>query len=93
MDRSKDRSNKDLVLKAFGTLFNHRDHSSAETFWSPRYIQHSAHIEPGRDGLLPSAECSRYVALRARFDLGRIGLGNFSGSIQWLWPACKLDCH
>ena len=22
-----------------------------ETFWSPKYIQHSAHIEPGREGL------------------------------------------
>jgi predicted SnoaL-like aldol condensation-catalyzing enzyme len=24
---------------------------SAERFWSPHYIQHSAHIPPGRDGL------------------------------------------
>ena len=24
---------------------------AAEKFWSPDYIQHSAHIEPGRDGL------------------------------------------
>jgi predicted SnoaL-like aldol condensation-catalyzing enzyme len=24
---------------------------AAEPFWSPNYIQHSAHIEPGRDGL------------------------------------------
>ena len=22
-----------------------------ETFWSPKYVQHSAHIEPGREGL------------------------------------------
>ena len=36
----------------------HSTHSStsaiykaAERFWSPDYIQHSAHIEPGRDGL------------------------------------------
>ena len=24
---------------------------AAERFWSPNYIQHSAHIEPGREGL------------------------------------------
>jgi predicted SnoaL-like aldol condensation-catalyzing enzyme len=39
------------VLNAFDTLFNKRDYVSAERFWSPRYIQHSAHIAPGRDGL------------------------------------------
>ena len=39
------------VLTAFDTLFNKRDYASAERFWSPRYIQHSAHIPPGRDGL------------------------------------------
>jgi predicted SnoaL-like aldol condensation-catalyzing enzyme len=45
------QKNKDLVLKAFDTLFNKRDYATAETFWSRKYIQHSAHIEPGRDGL------------------------------------------
>jgi predicted SnoaL-like aldol condensation-catalyzing enzyme len=39
------------VLTAFDTLFNKRDYAAAERFWSPRYIQHSAHIPPGRDGL------------------------------------------
>jgi predicted SnoaL-like aldol condensation-catalyzing enzyme len=43
--------NKELVLKAFDTLFNKRDYAAAERFWSPHYIQHSTHIEPGRDGL------------------------------------------
>ena len=43
--------NKRLVLKAFDTLFNKRDYASAEKFWSADYIQHSAHIGPGRDGL------------------------------------------
>ena len=43
--------NKTLVLEAFDTLFNKRDYTSAERFWSDRYIQHSAHIAPGRDGL------------------------------------------
>ena len=43
--------NKAIVLEAFDTLFNKRDYTAAEAFWSPNYIQHSAHIEPGRDGL------------------------------------------
>jgi predicted SnoaL-like aldol condensation-catalyzing enzyme len=43
--------NKALVLEAFGTLFNKRAYAPAERFWSPNYIQHSAHTEPGRDGL------------------------------------------
>ena len=42
--------NKAIVLKAFDTLFNQRDYAAAEKFWSPDYIQHSAHIPPGRDG-------------------------------------------
>ena len=40
-----------LVLKAFDTLFNRRDYDTAAKLWSPDYIQHSAHIPPGRDGL------------------------------------------
>src|SRR5271156_5017877 len=43
--------NKALVLEAFHTLFNKRDYAGAERFWSNRYIQHSAHIPPGRNGL------------------------------------------
>src|SRR5271170_1155195 len=43
--------NKKLVLDAFNTLFNKRDYAAAETFWSPNYVQHSAHIPPGREGL------------------------------------------
>ena len=42
---------KTFVLKAFDTLFNERDYEAAEKLWSPNYIQHSAHIPPGRDGL------------------------------------------
>jgi predicted SnoaL-like aldol condensation-catalyzing enzyme len=42
---------KAMVLKAFDTLFNKRDYAKAAEFWSETYIQHSAHIEPGRDGL------------------------------------------
>jgi predicted SnoaL-like aldol condensation-catalyzing enzyme len=42
--------NKAVVLEAFDTLFNRRDYETAQRFWSPDYIQHSAHIEPGREG-------------------------------------------
>jgi predicted SnoaL-like aldol condensation-catalyzing enzyme len=43
--------NKTLVLEAFDALFNQRDYANAERYWLPNYIQHSAHIAPGRDGL------------------------------------------
>jgi len=43
--------NRALVLRAFDILFNKRDYAAAEQFWSPQYIQHSAHIAPGREGL------------------------------------------
>ena len=46
-----EEKNKELVLKAFDTLFNKRDYAAAEKFWSPSYIQHSTHIAPGREGL------------------------------------------
>ena len=51
MKRTTAAENKALVLEAFDTLFNKRDYAAAERYWSPNYIQHSAHIEPGRDGL------------------------------------------
>jgi predicted SnoaL-like aldol condensation-catalyzing enzyme len=51
MNQTKEAKNKALVLEAFDTLFNKRDYPTAERFWSPNYIQHSAHIEPGREGL------------------------------------------
>jgi predicted SnoaL-like aldol condensation-catalyzing enzyme len=44
-------ANKALVLEAFDTLFNKRDYKAAERYWSSNYIQHSAHIPPGRDGV------------------------------------------
>jgi predicted SnoaL-like aldol condensation-catalyzing enzyme len=51
MSQTIQEKNKALVLEAFDTLFNKRDYEPAERYWSPNYIQHSAHIEPGRDGL------------------------------------------
>jgi predicted SnoaL-like aldol condensation-catalyzing enzyme len=51
MTRTTPEQNKVLVLEGFETLFNKRDYAAAERFWSDRYIQHSAHIAPGRAGL------------------------------------------
>src|SRR5258708_34238261 len=51
MSQSTESKNKALVLRAFDTLFNKRDYAAAERFWSSNYTQHSAHIEPGREGL------------------------------------------
>src|SRR5260370_23415765 len=51
MSQTTESKNKALVLEAFDTLFNKRDYAGAERYWSPDYIQHSAHIAPGREGL------------------------------------------
>ena len=51
MPKTRLDRNKALVLEAFDTLFNRRDYAAAARFWSDTYIQHSAHIEPGREGL------------------------------------------
>jgi predicted SnoaL-like aldol condensation-catalyzing enzyme len=51
MTKKTPEQNKALVLEAFDTLFNKHDIAAAERFWSPDYIQHSAHIPPGREGL------------------------------------------
>lgn len=69
MSASKSQANKALVLEAFETLFNRRDYAAAERFWSPRYIQHSAHIAPGRDGLF---ELIRAAPQKLRYEPGLI---------------------
>ena len=51
MAKTTEEANKLLVLEAFDRLFNKRDYKAAERYWSSNYIQHSAHIPPGRDGL------------------------------------------
>jgi predicted SnoaL-like aldol condensation-catalyzing enzyme len=51
MKKKAEENNRKLVLEAFDTLFNKRDYAAAERYWSPYYIQHSAHIGPGREGL------------------------------------------
>jgi predicted SnoaL-like aldol condensation-catalyzing enzyme len=51
MTQANEEKNKAFVLEAFEALFNKRDYAAAERFWSPNYVQHSAHIPPGREGL------------------------------------------
>ena len=51
MAKTTEEANKLLVLEAFDTLFNKRDYKAAERYWLSNYIQHRAHIPPGRDGL------------------------------------------
>ena len=54
-DLQQEAQNKALVLEAFDALFNRRDFEAAERYWSPDYVQHSAGIGPGRDGLFALA--------------------------------------
>ena len=65
MSDSKSERNKAIVLEAFDTLFNKRDYAAAKRFWSDRYIQHSAHIAPGREGLF---ELIRSVPETLRYE-------------------------
>ena len=58
MSETIEEKNKALVLDAFDTLFNKKDYAAAEKYWSPNYIQHSAHIPPGRDGLFNLVKAS-----------------------------------
>jgi predicted SnoaL-like aldol condensation-catalyzing enzyme len=66
-------------------LFNKRDYDAAARFWSDRYIQHSAHIEPGREGLfnlvrgLPDSLRYEHGLILAEGDYV-IVYGRFSGN-------------
>jgi predicted SnoaL-like aldol condensation-catalyzing enzyme len=75
MAKNTPEQNKALVLQAFDTLFNKRDYAAAERFWSPDYIQHSAHIEPGREGLF---NLIRSLPPTLKYEAGLIvGEGDF----------------
>src|SRR4029077_20040789 len=62
-------TNRALVLVAFDTLFNKRDYAAAMQYWSPNYVQHSAHIPPGRDGLF---NLVRALPLLLKYEPGLI---------------------
>jgi predicted SnoaL-like aldol condensation-catalyzing enzyme len=93
MNDSKAENNKAIVLEAFETLFNKRDYATAERFWSPNYIQHSAHIEPGRDGLF---NLIKSIPLTLRYEPGVIvAEGDFviiHGRFSGFRTAGQLDC-
>jgi predicted SnoaL-like aldol condensation-catalyzing enzyme len=92
MPKTTPEQNKALVLKAFDTLFNQRDYPAAEGFWSPHYIQHSDHIEPGREGLF---KLIRSLPATLKYEAGAIVAdgdfvivhGRFSGfgaPVNWI---------
>jgi predicted SnoaL-like aldol condensation-catalyzing enzyme len=92
MPKTTPEQNKALVLGAFDTLFNKRDYAAAERLWSPDYIQHSAHIAPGREGLfdliksLPPTLKYEPGAIVAEGDLVIVH-GRFSGfgaPLNWI---------
>ena len=69
MGQTIESKNKALVLEAFDTLFNKRDYEAAERYWSPNYIQHSAHIPPGREGLF---NLIKSIPLTLKYESGAI---------------------
>ena len=89
MERTTEENNKELVLEAFDALFNIRDYVAAERYWSPHYIQHSAHIEPGREGLL---NLIKSLPPTLKYEPEAILAG---GDCPWpflrLWCARELD--
>jgi predicted SnoaL-like aldol condensation-catalyzing enzyme len=75
MARELEDKNKALVLRAFDTLFNQRDYAAAARFWSPKYVQHSAHIAPGREGLF---DLIKSIPPTLKYEAGTIvAEGNF----------------
>ena len=67
MRQTVEEKNKAIVREGFQTLFNRRDYMAAERFWSPDYIQHSAHIPPGREGLF---DLVRSIPPTLRYEAG-----------------------
>ena len=92
MERKTEEINKKLVLEAFDTLFNKRNDTAAERYWSPHYIQHSAHIEPGREGLFnliksipPTLKYEPGVILAERdFVIVHGRFSGFGGPVNWI---------
>jgi predicted SnoaL-like aldol condensation-catalyzing enzyme len=96
MSKTTPKQNKALVLEAFDTLFNKRDYEAAKRYWSDCYIQHSAHIAPGRDGLfdlvrtLPDTSKYENHIILAEGDFV-ITHGRFSGNgRQAAWVAADV---
>lgn len=92
MSRMSSEEMKKLALNAFDALFNKRDYAKAAEYWSPNYIQHSAHIPVGRDGLfglvklLPPTSRYENFAILAEGDMVMLH-GRFSGNGTRPWLA------
>ena len=92
MSQTKEEKNEALVLEAFDTLFNKRDYAAAEKYWSPDYIQHSAHIEPGREGLFSLIKSlpptlkyeSGTIAAEGDFVIVHGRFSNFGLPVNWI---------
>ena len=103
MIKTTPMQNKALVLQAFDTLFNKKDYEAAERYWSDKYIQHSAHIQPGREGLfwlirsLPDSLRDEHdlilaeatVAFRAPDDRPHGWPPTWCGSRTASWPSIR----
>jgi predicted SnoaL-like aldol condensation-catalyzing enzyme len=70
MSQTIQEKNKALVLDAFDTLFNKRDYAAAEKYWSPNYIQHSAHCARQRRALQSYQKPPTNVEIRIRNGCG-----------------------
>src|SRR5690349_2881997 len=94
MNRTVESKNKALVLEAFDTLFNKRDDAAAEKFWSAHYIQHSAHIAPGLEGLF---NLVKSIPPTLKYEAGTIvAEGDFvdrARAIQRFRRSCELHCR
>jgi predicted SnoaL-like aldol condensation-catalyzing enzyme len=92
MRKAIEAKNKALVLEAFDTLFNKRDYEAAARYWSPGYVQHSAHIGPGRDGLFGLVESLpstlRYepgvIVAEGEFVIVHGRFSNFGRPANWI---------
>jgi predicted SnoaL-like aldol condensation-catalyzing enzyme len=95
MSQTIQQTNKALVLEAFDTLFNKRDYEAAKRYWSPTYLQHSAHIAPGREGLfnliktMPSTLKYEPGVIVADDDVVIVH-GRFSGFAPASWIAADI---
>ena len=77
-------------------LFNKRDYEAAKRYWSPDYIQRSAHIPPGRDGLF---NLIKSVPPTLRYESGTVVAegnivilhGRYSGlGLLWNWIVADI---
>src|SRR5439155_18866070 len=76
----------------FDTQFNKRDYVAAERYWSPNYIQHSAHIAPGPDGLFNLIKCipptlkseSRTIVAEGDFVIVHGRFSGFGAPVNWI---------